>query len=149
MADEHHVLGLGMEPINARKAFAKLERRDRDGIAGRITEGPELETPTQHRIGLDGVYRVPPHSRFRDEPVNENNRNSLGIVRLPHGQTGGAIVAIDPHRFYQPKEERVRIIGERRGEISGQRTGRARDPNGFAQGSDRGARGPPHGPLSS
>ena len=66
--------------------------------------------------------------------MNENNWNALGVIRLQHGQTGGAIVAIHPDRFHQPKEGRVRIISEWRREIRRQRTGRTRDPNGFAQG---------------
>ena len=105
MADEHHVLGLGIKPVNARQAFAKLERGDRDGIAGRIAEGPELETPTQFRIGLDRVDRVAPHPGFRDKAMNENHRNPLGIIRLPHGQTCRLEIAIHVHRFLQPEEE--------------------------------------------
>jgi hypothetical protein len=41
VADEHHVLRSGIEPINAREAFAKLERGDRDGIACRIVRYDE------------------------------------------------------------------------------------------------------------
>ena len=36
--------------------------------------------------------------------MNENNWNALGVIRLQHGQTSGAIVAIHPDRFHQPKE---------------------------------------------
>ena len=107
--------------------FPKLQRGIGDGIARRILKDPVLETAAQLWIQLDLIDHVAPHPGGGDQPVNEDHRDAIGIVRLQHIQPrlalGGAVHAQsthDPgHGFVD-----MRVVGERRGKIRGQRSDR-------------------------
>ena len=46
VANEHHVLGFGIELIDLRQTFPELERGQRNRIARRLGKNPELITAT-------------------------------------------------------------------------------------------------------
>src|SRR3954454_24643148 len=83
-----HTIGIQL-PNCGVQCRPQLQSRVPDRIAGAVSERPELEMRTQHRIALKIIDQISPASRTRCRSMNEHHRDFAWIIRLQANQLRG------------------------------------------------------------
>ena len=120
VADQHHGFAVWVGLLEFPQFIAQEQGRIAGWIAGGVGKNPALEAAAQHRVGFEFVDGIAPHAGRGDQPVNEDEGDTVRIegLKLIEPCDAHSLVRLERSHESVPHLGIVGIVGERGGIIS-------------------------------